>query len=95
MGFVANSSTLDSKTNIEAIIADMDLLLEGVTPPEKNYNLDKGLMILESNLHNFNYSSLDLSYSDKIRELKACYRELNISNDEMLEIISNSRERVR
>jgi len=95
MSFFTNSSTLDSKTNIEAVIADMDLLLEGVTPPEKNINLDKGLSILENNLSNFSYSSLNLSYLEKIRELKAFYRALNINNQEMLEIISNSREKVR
>lgn len=90
MGFVT-----DSKIDIDAVIADMDLLLEGVTPPSKSVNLDKGLLILENNLPNFNYSSLNLSYLERIKELKSYYHMLNISNSEMLDIISNSREKVR
>lgn len=90
MGFVT-----DSKTDIDAVIADMDLLLEGVTPPSKSVNLDRGLLILENNLPNFNYSSLNLSYLERIKELKSYYHMLNISNGEMLDIISNSREKVR
>lgn len=90
MGFVT-----DSKTDIDAVIADMDLLLEGVTPPSKSVNLDRGLLILENNLPNFNYSSLNLSYLERIKELKSYYQMLNISNGEMLDIISNSREKVR
>lgn len=92
MDVMTNSSTLnDSKNNIDAVIADMDLLLEEVTPPKKNNYLDMGLMILESNLPNFRYSSSNLSYLEKIKELKAYYRALNINNEEMLEIISKSR----
>lgn len=92
MKFVTNSSTFnDSKKNIDAVIADMDLLLEEVTPPEKNDYLDIGLNILEGNLPNFGYSSSNLSYLEKIKELKAYYHNLNINNEEMLEIISKSR----
>lgn len=89
---MTNNSTLnDSKQNIGAIIADMDLLLEEVTPPDKDENLDRGLNILERNLPNFEYSSSNLSYIDRIKELKAYYHNLNIDNEEMLEIISKSR----
>lgn len=89
---MTNNSTLnDSKQNIGAIIADMDLLLEEVTPPDKDENLDRGLNILERNLPNFEYSSSNLSYIERIKELKAYYHNLNIDNEEMLEIISKSR----
>lgn len=79
----------------EEIVADMDLILEGVHVPTKDPYLEMGLMILELNAPSFKYSKnyKELDYAEKIEELKKYYYSIGYNNIQMLDLISNFKKR--
>ena len=75
--------------NIEEVVLNMDLLLEGVNAPIKSLYLELGLMILESFVPDFKYSSNTLNYNQKMNELKKYYYQIGYSNEQILSLINN------
>ncbi|MDD3452844.1 MAG: hypothetical protein PHN42_01010 [Bacilli bacterium] len=79
------------ENNIEEIVMDMDLLIEGVNTPNDAPYIEMGLIILELNARGFKYSKEygKYNYLDRINELKEYYHSKGISNQQMLDIIHN------